>query len=163
MHGTQPVLGFRFGNMAYLTDFSSVAGKLEGAVGRAGRLHPRRAEVRAAPDAFERRQSLALVEELKPKRAWFTHICHDLGHAETNAKLPENVRLAYDGLKLEGCALMPFEVVHSADEWVARFGEHRRSSVVTIGNFDGVHLRPPANSPESARSGAAGRIESAQC
>jgi phosphoribosyl 1,2-cyclic phosphate phosphodiesterase len=41
------------------------------------------------------------VRELAPKRAWFTHICHDLGHAETNAKLPENVRLAYDGLSLE--------------------------------------------------------------
>ena len=46
-------------------------------------------------------QSLALVEELGPKRAWFTHICHDLGHEQTNACLPENVRLAYDGLQFE--------------------------------------------------------------
>ena len=46
-------------------------------------------------------QSLALVAELKPKRAWFTHICHDLGHAETNQRLPEGVQLAYDGLKFE--------------------------------------------------------------
>ena len=46
-------------------------------------------------------QSLALVEKLKPKRAWFTHICHDLGHAEANARLPEHVRLAYDGLQFE--------------------------------------------------------------
>jgi len=46
-------------------------------------------------------QSLKLVEELAPKRAWFTHICHDLGHAEANSKLPENVRLAYDGLSFE--------------------------------------------------------------
>ena len=46
-------------------------------------------------------QSLALVKELCPKRAWFTHICHDLGHTEANAKLPEGVQLAYDGLKFE--------------------------------------------------------------
>ena len=51
-------------------------------------------------------QSLALVEELKPKRAWFTHICHDLGAREANAKLPENVRLAYDGLQFRGGDLM---------------------------------------------------------
>jgi phosphoribosyl 1,2-cyclic phosphate phosphodiesterase len=46
-------------------------------------------------------QSLGLVRELEPRHAWFTHICHDLPHAATNARLPENVRLAYDGLTLE--------------------------------------------------------------
>ena len=47
-------------------------------------------------------EALELIKELQPKRAWFTHICHDLGHAAANAKLPENVRLAYDGLQLQG-------------------------------------------------------------
>jgi phosphoribosyl 1,2-cyclic phosphate phosphodiesterase len=41
------------------------------------------------------------VDELKPKRAFFTHISHDLAHEETNHDLPEHVRLAHDGLKLE--------------------------------------------------------------
>ena len=45
--------------------------------------------------------SLALIERLQPRRAFFTHISHDLGHEETNAKLPEHVRLSHDGLKLE--------------------------------------------------------------
>jgi len=45
--------------------------------------------------------SLRLVELLRPKQAFFTHISHDLGHEETNASLPPHVRLAYDGLKLE--------------------------------------------------------------
>jgi phosphoribosyl 1,2-cyclic phosphate phosphodiesterase len=44
---------------------------------------------------------LKLVEELKPQRAFFTHISHDLPHHETNKNLPEHVRLAHDGLKLE--------------------------------------------------------------
>jgi phosphoribosyl 1,2-cyclic phosphate phosphodiesterase len=45
-------------------------------------------------------QSLKWVEELKPRRTFFTHICHDLGHAATEATLPLGVRLAYDGLEI---------------------------------------------------------------
>jgi phosphoribosyl 1,2-cyclic phosphate phosphodiesterase len=45
--------------------------------------------------------SLSIVEKLQPKRTFFTHICHDLPDAETNAALPDGVRLAYDGLRLE--------------------------------------------------------------
>jgi hypothetical protein len=41
------------------------------------------------------------VEELKPRRAFFTHICHDLPHEQTNAALPPHVRLAYDGLEID--------------------------------------------------------------
>jgi phosphoribosyl 1,2-cyclic phosphate phosphodiesterase len=101
MHGVQPVLGFRFGNAAYLTDFSSV-GKasrkllqgLDDFILDALRYVPHPTHSNVA-------QSLALVEELKPKRAWFTHICHDLGHASANAKLPTNVRLAFDGLQFQ--------------------------------------------------------------
>jgi phosphoribosyl 1,2-cyclic phosphate phosphodiesterase len=46
-------------------------------------------------------QSLRIVETVKPKRTFFTHICHDLPHEETNASLPEGVRLAFDGMKLD--------------------------------------------------------------
>jgi len=101
MHGIQPVLGFRLGRAAYLTDFSSVPESskallrgLDDFILDALRYLPHPTHSTVA-------QSLALVEELKPKRAWFTHICHDLGHAQTNAKLPANVRLAYDGLQFE--------------------------------------------------------------
>ena len=101
IHGTQSVLGFRFGRAAYLTDFSSVPDSskellrgLDDFILDALRYvpHPAHSNVE---------QSLALVEELKPRRAWFTHICHDLGHEQANARLPENVRLAYDGLSFE--------------------------------------------------------------
>lgn len=100
-HGSQGVLGFRFGKAAYLTDFSSVPDSskallrgLDDFILDALRYvpHPAHSNVE---------QSLALVEELKPKRAWFTHICHDLGHEQANARLPEHVRLAYDGLSFE--------------------------------------------------------------
>ena len=101
LHGTQPVLGFRFGKSAYLTDFIRVPDEsksllqgLDDFILDALRYvpHPMHSNVE---------QSLGLVAELRPKRAWFTHICHDLSHAATNRKLPEGVQLAYDGLQFE--------------------------------------------------------------
>jgi phosphoribosyl 1,2-cyclic phosphate phosphodiesterase len=101
MHGPAGVLGFRFGKAAYLTDFSAVPESSKALLRGLDNFildalrdtpHPMHSTVA---------QSLKLVRELKPKRAWFTHICHDLGHVETNARLPEGVRLAYDGLKFE--------------------------------------------------------------
>ena len=45
-------------------------------------------------------RSLATVAQLAPRRAFFTHICHDLPHQETEASLPPHIRLAYDGLEI---------------------------------------------------------------
>jgi phosphoribosyl 1,2-cyclic phosphate phosphodiesterase len=101
LHGEMAVLGFRFGRAAYLTDFSRVPDSskellcgLDDLVLDALRYTPH--PMHSSVD-----QSLALVAELRPRRAWFTHICHDLPHRETNARLPVNVRLAYDGLSFE--------------------------------------------------------------
>jgi phosphoribosyl 1,2-cyclic phosphate phosphodiesterase len=100
-HGDMTVLGFRFGRAAYLTDFSSIpATSMELLQGLddlildalRDRPHPMHSTVA---------QSLDIVRALGPKRAWFTHISHDLPHEETNARLPENVRLGYDGLSFE--------------------------------------------------------------
>lgn len=101
VHGDLPILGFRFGNAAYVTDFSAIPGTtlplLEGLDvlildALRHKPHPTHSSVQ---------QSLNLVERLKPRRAFFTHIAHELGHEETNAGLPPHVRLAYDGLVLE--------------------------------------------------------------
>jgi len=101
LHGPQPVLGFRFGAAAYLTDFLRVPDASKALLEGLDDFVLDALRYRPHPMHSNVEQSLALVAELKPKRAWFTHICHDLGHAETNAKLPENVRLAYDGLQFE--------------------------------------------------------------
>lgn len=101
MHGPNGVLGFRIHNAAYLTDFSSVPESSKAMLSGLDDLVL--SALRDTPHVMHSTvaQSLALVEELKPKRAWFTHIAHDLGHAETNARLPEHVRMAYDGLSFE--------------------------------------------------------------
>jgi phosphoribosyl 1,2-cyclic phosphate phosphodiesterase len=100
-HGNLPVLGFRVGRTAYLTDFSAIPDStvpllqgLDVLVLDALRHEPH-------PSHSTVEQSLKWVERLRPRRAFFTHIAHDLGHGTTNATLPPRVRLAYDGLSLE--------------------------------------------------------------
>ena len=46
-------------------------------------------------------EALALAREIQPGRTWFTHLCHDLMHAEVEPTLPPDVRIAFDGLKIE--------------------------------------------------------------
>lgn len=100
-HGPMLVHGFRIGAFAYLTDFSSVPQTSMDML--RGLDHFVLDALRYTPHPMHSTvdQSLALVRELKPQHAWFTHICHDLGHEATNAKLPAHVRLAYDGLEFE--------------------------------------------------------------
>ncbi|MGN6506367.1 MAG: MBL fold metallo-hydrolase, partial [Tepidisphaeraceae bacterium] len=53
------------------------------------------------PTHFSIAQAMEVVDRVRPKMTYFTHIAHGLGHEETNAKLPPHVRLAYDGLTLQ--------------------------------------------------------------
>lgn len=100
-HGSITVYGFRIGSIAYLTDFNAVPQASKDLL--RGLDHLILDALRYTPHPMHSTvaQSLALVRELAPRHAWFTHICHDLGHEATNAALPENVRLAYDGLTFE--------------------------------------------------------------
>jgi len=100
IHGEAEIYGFRFGSAAYLTDHSEIPeaslAKLQGLDilfldALRHKPHPTHSTVE---------NSLQIVERLKPKRAFFTHICHDLPHEATNASLPPNVRLSFDGMKL---------------------------------------------------------------
>lgn len=100
-HGNTEILGFRFGSAAYLTDFSDIpSGSMEQLCGL-DILFLDALRHRPHPTHSTLSNSLRIVEELKPNRAFFTHISHDLPHASTNANLPENVRLSHDGMKLE--------------------------------------------------------------
>lgn len=101
IHGDAEIYGFRFGSAAYLTDHSEIPesslSKLEGL----DILFLDALRYKPHPTHSTVEHSLATVERLKPRRAFFTHICHDLPHEKTNASLPENVRLSYDGMKLD--------------------------------------------------------------
>jgi phosphoribosyl 1,2-cyclic phosphate phosphodiesterase len=104
-HGDLGVLGFRFGGAAYLTDFSSLPESSKPLL--AGLDDLVLDALRDLPHPMHQTvdQALALVRELQPRRAWFTHIAHELPHSETNVRLIDtgfpNVALAYDGLHFE--------------------------------------------------------------
>jgi len=101
LHGDSSIHGFRFGRAAYLTDFSEIPPASMQQLQNLDILFLDALRHRPHPTHSTVANSLRLVEELKPKRAFFTHISHDLAHEETNRDLPANVRLAHDGLKLE--------------------------------------------------------------
>src|SRR2546429_9213734 len=136
LHGDMEVLGFRFGRAAYLTDFSKIPDTsmallegLDDLVLDALRdiPHPMHQTVQ---------QALALIQRLQPRRAWFTHIAHDLPHAETNERLVRmgypQVQLAYDGLE--------FEVLVDAAEDVSREGGASQESRVAMGGARSTRL-----------------------
>jgi phosphoribosyl 1,2-cyclic phosphate phosphodiesterase len=100
-HGPLTVHGFRIGSFAYLTDFSFVPESSKALLRHLDHFILDALRYTPHPMHSTVDQSLALVDELAPQHAWFTHICHDLGHEVTNAKLPPSVRLAYDGLHFE--------------------------------------------------------------
>jgi phosphoribosyl 1,2-cyclic phosphate phosphodiesterase len=101
IHGETPILGFRFGSAAYLTDHSEVPPETLEKLRSLDILFLDALRYIPHPTHSTVEQSLKIVEAVKPKRTLFTHICHDLPHEATNAALPPGVQLAYDGMKLK--------------------------------------------------------------
>ena len=101
MHGERPILGFRFGGFAYLTDCNRIPDEswpmlhnLDVVVLDARRVRPH-------PTHFSLSEAVDAAHRIAAARTYFTHMCHDLSHVETNARLPTGMELAYDGLVLE--------------------------------------------------------------
>jgi len=166
IHGDMQVLGFRIGRAAYLTDFSALP---ESSAALLQNLDDLIIDaLRDVPHPMHQTvaQALALIDQLRPNRAWFTHISHDLPHTETNQRLRSlgypHVQMAYDGLQLEvgisrpaaasatkslGAVLRSpvrtaadLRTFTSTEAWSAAYAPSHRGSVLTIGNFDGIHL-----------------------
>ena len=100
-HGKLPVLGFRFGNFAYLTDCNRLDDEAWPLVEGVETLVIDALRVRPHSTHFTIDEALAAAARIAPRRTYFTHMCHDVGYAETNARLPAGVELAYDGLVLD--------------------------------------------------------------
>ena len=101
LHGDAEVWGFRFGSAAYLTDFSEISERSMEKLHGLDVLFLDALRHKPHPTHSNIANSLRIAEHLGARRTFFTHICHDLPHEETNRGLPAGVQLAYDGLKLE--------------------------------------------------------------
>jgi len=100
-HGEMPILAFRVGPFAYVTDVSYIPPEtlarlqgLELLILDALRFEPH-------PTHFNLQQALQMVEKLQPRRTLFTHLTHAFDYETVNAQLPEGVELAYDGQVVE--------------------------------------------------------------
>ncbi|GAC1416853.1 MAG: MBL fold metallo-hydrolase [Acidobacteriaceae bacterium] len=115
IHGKDEITGYRFGSAAYLTDLSDVPDSARPLLEDLDLLILDALRPSPHPSHSHLAKSIAIVEDLKPRRAFFTHMGHELDHEATEAGLPANIRLAYDGLRLE------FEI--ATDPPVAREGQ----------------------------------------
>ncbi|MBA4031596.1 MAG: MBL fold metallo-hydrolase [Planctomyces sp.] len=100
LHGKLPVLGFRMGNVAFCTDVSFIP---EESFERLQGLDVLIIDaLRDVPHAthFGIPQALEVIERTRPKKAYLTHVSHQLEYEATNKRLPEGVELAYDGLRI---------------------------------------------------------------
>jgi phosphoribosyl 1,2-cyclic phosphate phosphodiesterase len=156
LHGEMDVLGFRFGRGAYLTDFSRLP---ESSLPLLEDLDDLIIDaLRDVPHPMHQtvEQALVLIDKLKPRRAWFTHIAHDLPHEATNERLRKaghahvKLEVQTDSRAAEKAAKALAVHVHapvaglmafcSPADWAERYGSSACGSVITIGNFDGIHL-----------------------
>ena len=103
MHGSLPVMGYRIGDFAYITDVRTIDPE------EMEKLKDLKVLVISALHHQEHHshvnleQALHIIGILKPERSYLTHMSHRMGlHAEVQATLPAGVFLAYDGLKIEG-------------------------------------------------------------
>jgi len=100
-HGRLPVLGFRIGSFAYLTDCNRIPDESWPLLSGVRTLVLDALRHRPHSTHFSVSEAIDVAARIGAERAYFTHICHDLPHAETCAQLPAGVELAYDGLVLE--------------------------------------------------------------
>jgi phosphoribosyl 1,2-cyclic phosphate phosphodiesterase len=101
MHGSQPVLAYRVGPFAYVTDCSAIPDTSWALLDGVQVLVLDALRHRPHPTHFSLAEALEVIDRLRPRAAYLTHICHDLPHAATNASLPAGVQLAYDGLTVD--------------------------------------------------------------
>ena len=101
-HGELQIFGFRFHNIAYLTDVKAISTEEKLKLKNLDILIINALRIKTHPTHLNLAEAIALSQELKPKKTYFTHISAPLGfHAEVEKMLPKNVFLAYDELVVE--------------------------------------------------------------
>jgi phosphoribosyl 1,2-cyclic phosphate phosphodiesterase len=102
IHGRLPVMAYRFNDFAYATDLSEIPPRTIELFQGLDVLVLDCLRFREHPTHLWLDKALSYIEELKPSRAFLTHIAHDVKHERDSARLPDHVKWAYDGLVVEG-------------------------------------------------------------
>jgi len=101
MHYKLPVFGFRIGDFSYITDANYISDVEKEKLKNSKVLVLNALRREAHISHFTLEEAIELVKELKPEKAYFTHISHQLGlHSDVLKELPSTIEIAYDGLKI---------------------------------------------------------------
>lgn len=100
-HGRGAAMGYRIGRLAYLTDCSRIPEASYPLLHDLDVLIIDGLRWHAHPTHFSFEQAFAEARRIGAARTYLTHLTHDIGHVETEGRLPENIHLAYDGLVVE--------------------------------------------------------------
>lgn len=101
-HYKLPILGFRVGNLSYITDANYISEESKEIIKGSEIIVLNALRREPHISHFSLAEAVEVLQELQPKKAYLTHISHLLGlHREVESELPEFIRLAYDGLKVE--------------------------------------------------------------
>ncbi len=102
MHYKLPVMGFRVGDFTYITDAKTIAEEEMEKIKGTKVLVVNALRKEEHISHFSLDQAIEVIEEINPEKAYLTHLSHQMGlHKDVNEKLPENVAIAYDGLKIQ--------------------------------------------------------------
>jgi phosphoribosyl 1,2-cyclic phosphate phosphodiesterase len=101
IHGRLPVVAYRFNDFAYATDLSEIPPRTKEGLRDLDALVIDCLRLSEHPTHLSLERALAYIEELGPRRAYLTHIAHDIKHARDSKLLPEGVEFAYDGMEIE--------------------------------------------------------------
>lgn len=94
------VTGYKFGDLAYISDIREYANRVIDALQGTNTLILSALRYTPSEVHFSIEEAVEFARKVGAKRTFFTHIAHDLDHDETNRKLPHDIRLAHDGLEL---------------------------------------------------------------
>ncbi|MGC4106579.1 MAG: MBL fold metallo-hydrolase [Thermomicrobiales bacterium] len=101
MHGTLPIVGFRIGDLGYITDAKTIAPASRALLRGLDTLVITALRKTGHPAHMALDEALAAIEDLQPKRAFLSHLGHEMGrHAEVEPTLPDHVRIAFDDLRV---------------------------------------------------------------
>jgi len=102
LHYKMPVLGFRIGNLAYITDANFISDESLDKLKNLDVLVLNALRIKKHLSHFNLDEAIAMVEQIQPKKAYFTHLSHLMGtHEATTKLLPPGIEIAYDGLQVE--------------------------------------------------------------
>ncbi len=99
-HGTTRVIGLRVNDLAYITDVSHVPPAAEAMLANLDTLILDGLRYRPHPNHFNVEAALAFRERINPRQTILTHLTHDFDHEASEAGLPKDVKLAYDGMRI---------------------------------------------------------------